>query len=554
MVAARQGAKSFRRTRVANNRLPEPRKLSPEQVVGAIRQFAANLVLSRSTMAASQQSTLLDPPGRNLAYECGYPANPGPEMFRLLHRRNGLARRCNDALPDECFAVHPEIYETEDDVNTKFEQAVVELSRRIPFLSYLHRADRLSGIGRFGVILIGINDGKSLASPVDGVDPKTGEEKARTSKKEPKVTYLTPFAENFVKISATETDELSPRFTQPTFYELTLGQATTDVTLRASRTVKVHWTRIVHLADNREESDLVGTPRLEPILDYLLDLRKIGGGSAEMFWKAAFPGFSFETLPDLVGESVMDEESVREQLLDYMNGLQRYLALDGVTAKPLLPQAIDPTNHARQQLELISATIGIPMRYLLGSEASHQASTQDTGNWNKKISERQRMYLEPFVIRPFIDRLILMGVLPKPVRGSYQIAWRDLNTVSDSDRALITLQRSQAMMQYMSGGCEAIMPVKEFLTLVMGFTPAEAQAIMDSIEANKDKQLTDPLEVKAKELDTQSQIKVAKAAPRPVAAGAAKTKRPVAKPQGGGRNGRAPRRQAGRPAQKTPRG
>ena len=41
--------------------------------------------------------------------------------------------------------------------------------------------------------------------------------------------------------------------------------------------------------------------------------------------------------------------------------------------------------------------------------------------------ERQEGYLTPFVIRPFVDRLIALGVLPTPEEG-YIVFWPDLGT------------------------------------------------------------------------------------------------------------------------------
>lgn len=517
--------------------------LPPAALHGMFRAFLANYATDRASLFARMGGSVgLDAPGRNLAAECGYPTHPTTETYRELYNRWGVATRAVNIWPDECFAVYPQVYETERDVNTRFERALKDLNKRIPFAHYLHRADRLSGIGHYGGLLFGL-PGK-LDTPAPGLDGKTGRPAAKKSQKTPELYYLRPFSEDLLKVTDIDADPNSPRCGQPTWYSITLAAPAGGLS-GATVTARVHWTRVLHVADNREASDVAGVPRLRAVLNYLLDLRKIGGGSAEMFWKGAFPGYSFETVPDALGESVMDEESIKEQFFEYMNGLKRYLALDGVTAKALLPQAVDPTAHATQQLAMICATIGVPMRIFMGTEAGHLASSQDGMTWNRRVAERQSLYLEPMVIRPFVDRLTAMGILPAPAGGDYHVAWRDLNTMSDKDKALVALQRSQALMQYVSGGCEAVMPVKTYLTTILGLTDAEAAANMTALTLVKTP-LTDPLGVDAAARETDAAMKIAKVS-KPVAVPGAGGKKKT-KPQGGGKVGNAPRRSAGRPA------
>lgn len=526
-----------RKTPPTKTQAPPRRSMVYNLLLGALNEVE----ISRRTIAAMRGGEL-DPAGRDLDRECGYPTTVNVLTFRELYARWGICRRVVNVYPDECWAVPPEVYEDEDPtIDTRFEKAWRELNKRINLAHYWHRVDRLTGLGRFGILLMGLsNTGGDLSQPVPGINPVTGKKTVNRPKKDIKLLYLRPFAEDQVQIREVDQNPSSPRFGQPVSYNVSFvdvhaqGPELTSTIQRV-----VHWTRVIHLADNLESSNIAGVPRLEPVLNYCLDLRKIGGSSAEMWYKGGFPGFSFETIPELIGESVMDEASIKEQFEEYMEGLKRYLALDGVTAKPLLPQIADPTPHAMLQLNLIAATIGVPLRTLLGSEMGHLASTQDAGTWNRRIAHRQQTYLDPEVIRATIDRLILIGVLPEPASGTYTIEWRDLNTVTDKDKAMVTLQRSQAMMQYVSGGCEAVMPVHEFLTLIMGLTVDEADEVTRKVEDAKkaNKFLTDPFMMERATQQSTLDIKAAKAKP---------------KPQGGGRTGNPPRKPVGRPAGNQP--
>ena len=46
----------------------------------------------------------------------------------------------------------------------------------------------------------------------------------------------------------------------------------------------VHASRVIHVAEDILDDEVYGIPRLEPLYNYLDDLLKVVGGSAEMFW------------------------------------------------------------------------------------------------------------------------------------------------------------------------------------------------------------------------------------------------------------------------------
>ena len=124
------------------------------------------------------------------------------------------------------------------------------------------------------------------------------------------------------------------------------------------------------------EDEVNGLPRLEAVFNRLLDLEKIVGGSAEMFWRGARPGFQ-----GIVSEgyNMTDEDidELQKQLDEYEHGLRRFLINRGVSLDALAQQVSDPRNHVDVQLQMISAITGIPRRILTGSERGELASTED---------------------------------------------------------------------------------------------------------------------------------------------------------------------------------
>ena len=134
------------------------------------------------TVGSQFYSSLLDP-RRDVNKECHYPetSEVSPEDYKALFDRDPLANRVTSCICKESWQVQPRVYEAEDpDVTTPFEEAWDALQPMTTGASwyrqesggsvwdYLLRADILSGIGHFGVLLMGFDDGKNLQEPVDG--------------------------------------------------------------------------------------------------------------------------------------------------------------------------------------------------------------------------------------------------------------------------------------------------------------------------------------------------------------------------------------------------
>jgi len=439
----------------------------------------AGLTLNRFMSMVSRLWRGAEPdPRRDINAECGYPEQITIDQYRYSFERNGIATRVVSVFPDECWALQPEVVETDEAVETPFEKAWKEFDTQVSAIHYLHRVDVISGIGNYGLLFIGFDDlvpGDLLTKPAT---PAPGR----------KVLFLRAFDQSQVQIAEWETDMTSPRYGQPKHYNITFADSRTDEPggIGVDHTQRrVHWSRVLHVADNRLSSDFFGMPRQMNVYDRLCDLRKALGGSAEMLWRAGFPGLSLETDPSLgdVELSADDEAFTRKQAEEYSNSLSRILLLKGMTAKNLGGNVTSPEYHIQVQLQAIAITIKCPLRILIGTEESKLSSTQDSKTWNKRLKLRQDKYIEPMLFRPFIDRMIQMGVLAPPAAPSgYTIRWSDLNSPTDQDRAEVASKITEAMAKYVAGAVDQLCPPLEYLTLVLGFTTVQAQVIINAGE------------------------------------------------------------------------
>jgi len=238
-----------------------------------------------------------------------------------------------------------------------------------------------------------------------------------------KLLFVRAFDEALVQIVQYEANPLNPRYGQPIMYRVTLNdprELHSGVGLPMA-TIRVHWSRIIHLADNHHtagSSVVFAAPRMRPVLNRLLDLRKLYSGSAEGYWRSGcMPMTVFSTVPQLGGDVRIDLGSIRDMMEQAENGLQRWIALMGMSASQLAPQIVDPGGQIQVQLEAICIKIGCPVRVFKGSERGELASSQDDSAWNDRLRERNLGYTTPKIVVPFIDRLISLGVLPEPGKG-----------------------------------------------------------------------------------------------------------------------------------------
>lgn len=411
-----------------------------------LKQLA--LRMNKSLYRSQVLRDMLNEGDRSIDKECGYPDNVSVEDYLKIISRNGLASRANDILPSESWSVKPIVRETKDADATEFEKAWEKLVLDADVYNYLYRADVLSGVGSYGILLLGTSSG-TLKTPLTKAD---------------ELLYLKPFSEVSVDISQSEDNPNSPRFGKPTLYQVTVNATSEEPEPADGVKLMVHHTRVIHLADNRLSSDIFGVPRLQTVYNYLLDIKKILGGSGEMFWKGGFPGYSFEVNNDADGAE-LDPSTIKEEMELYSNGLQRYLAISGVSAKSLAPQVADPQNHVTTNVKAIAMALGIPYRIFLGTEEAALASSQDKSTWNTRIRKRQEGYLSPLVLRPFIDRLMDVGILPEV--ESYTIEWPDLNSPTDKDKAEIAKLRTEALGDYVQRDVSMVLSPKQFLHQIM---------------------------------------------------------------------------------------
>ena len=341
---------------------------------------------------------------RNYYTTLGYPNALSFSDFKSLYDRDGLAGRIVDLPAQDTWKKPPRISE-EGNTDTAFCKAWMELVEAQKVWSVLTRLDKLVGLGRYGVLVIGTR----------GVELKDEVEKG-TLAQPSDVLYLRPLSEASVEYGKEDLveEETNPRYGLPERYRIALSEGNKEA---------VHWSHVIHVAEGCTENELEGRPRLRRCYNSLLDATKLAGGTAEAVWLLMRQG---TVVTNKEGYSI-DREDIEDQVEAFLHDLARTLIAEGIEVGFPGGQMLDPTGAFDVTIQRVAAGANMPQRVLVGSAKGELAAAEyDSKEWAKEIRSRQSSFAEPEILRPFIDRLIEFGALPEPKSG-YEVGEMDDN-------------------------------------------------------------------------------------------------------------------------------
>jgi len=396
----------------------------------------------------------------------GYPHELRFDDFLAMYQRGGIASRIVKAPTQSTWRDIPVIRDEKGDSAKKTDKDGNPNKNYSPFVEkvetffdannvfhYLERADRIAGIGQYSILVMGFADGLDLSRPMSGKH---------------KLIYLQPYSEKSAQIASFENNPANPRYGLPLTYRV--QQSTPSAGGRVmSRAISVHHSRVLHIAENLEENDVYGMPRLLSVFNNLIDLHKVSGASAETFWLNSRPGVNFSIDKD----ATIDAETkaaMKQQVEDFSNQLKRYMTTQGVTAQTINAQIADPKSNFDILISQIAGAAGIPQRILIGNEQGQLASGQDENNWSDRVKERRENYATPRILNPFVKKMIETGNLDQP-NGTFWIEWPE-TALPPEKIAALNLQKAQTLSAYANSPAAAtIVPEAEFRTDFLGMSP-----------------------------------------------------------------------------------
>jgi uncharacterized protein len=413
---------------------------------------------------------------RNIYAALGYPESLTFDNFLGRYFRQDMAKAIIDRPVKASWKGDITVLENTKTKKTKFEKQWNELYTKLKLKSIFVRADKLTGLGRYSVLLLGLNDVTSNVGFRNKV------------RKGSKLVYVKPFSEESATIEELENDQRNKRYGLPKYYKIRLkneklsSSSTRGKTKMAATfddSIIVHYSRVIHITEDILEDEIYGLPSLEVVFNRLLDLEKLVGGDAEMFWRGARPGYTGSVKPDyeMTPEMLAD---LQDQIKEFEHNLKRVLVNEGIDYKSLEQQIADPSAHVDVQVQMISAVKGIPKRILIGSERGELSSAQDKQEWDSYVASRREEVNEPCILRPFIDHMIEYKIIEAPKNNDYIIIWDKLFSLSDKEKVDLGKNRAVALKEYSTNpAAQYMIPYDMFLKFLLGLDDNQISTIVE---------------------------------------------------------------------------
>lgn len=387
--------------------------------------------------------------------------------YKARYDRDSIAGRIVDVPANYTWRNPPRILDGTA-ADTPFCKDLASIDERLKLYNRLEKVDRLSGVGRYGLLFLGSKTGgKDLQQPLaqaNGPDD---------------LAYLSVFSEGHSFIQGLEDKTNSERFGQPLLYQLDLtrglasgsrGLAMVGGLAQLSHQ-RVHWSRLIHVAECVDEDEVFGVPRLQRVWNLMDDLIKCVGGSGEAFWRSADRGLQIDVDKDMQWDPE-DKKDLENQIEEYVQDFRRIMRTRGVTMKDLGSNGVNPRGVFAVVSSLLVGATGIPLRILFGPERGQFSLGEERVGFLQTIQDRQRGYAEPDILRRTIDRLIEKGFVRKPTSARYTAEWPNLLKPTEAESAQIANQYGQAAAQFSAqAGKQTILSVEECRAFFPGVDP-----------------------------------------------------------------------------------
>jgi len=413
---------------------------------------------------------------RDLYASFGYLQQPQYQDYRNLFDRQGLATRAVEKFANDTWNRPPVIIDGDarsdnEEKATPFLKGWNALSKRLKLWQAIRQADIMLGFSRYSVLFMGA-PGEKFSEPAgnDGL------------------FYIQAFDESQAGIASYIKDTKSSLYGMPENYNVSFNAV--DAGIDISQGGLVHYTRVIHVAENKLSSRIYGRPRLQTVINRLFDLEKVTGGGAEAAWLSVFKGMLLLTRDgaELPAKGSQEETYLNEQITNFMHRIQRFATLSDVDVHDLGVDSINIGDIYGVLSDDFAGSLGIPKRILYGSERGELASSQDKTEWNGVIDSRRTNFAEPEVLNPVIDWCIVHKAVPAPASGSYSTEWAEVYPMSKKERVEYANLLAAGAASVTGGVPEEALDSNEWRTAAgqPARTPEQIQAIEEKIAEEQD--------------------------------------------------------------------
>ena len=421
----------------------------------------------------------------------GYPKTlAGTDGFESMYRysrREGIANRLTWGVAKTCWRDGFDVYASSEDDAEKILEDELNKLFKAGLNKKIEAADILNRIGRMAVLFVGVPDNQEPDQPLGRVvgNPDNFIENL----------YFIPYGYDGVTITQQVSDVTDPRFGLPEFYTLQKLNLSDNEKDNNTKSIRAHWSRVIHLNENALDSDIEGMGALEPIFNRILDLDKTLGGSAEAYFRNAKGKIAYEIEKDFAAGLLTDpaaKAAFQDGAEKFTNEMQDHTVAAGSKVKTLPTPHASPLDTAKVSLWAIAGYSGYPLRILTGEGAGQLAGSEDQLAVNQITRDRQRTVCAPWVCRLFeiLQQAGMLKALPEDyeIRFPVQEAATEKQKADNGDKKAATILKIVQAKSQLGG---------EGIDLKSAFTACGAEDVtveepeIDDLESPDDDEIID---------------------------------------------------------------
>jgi|VirMetMinimDraft_7_1064189.scaffolds.fasta_scaffold15935_4 hypothetical protein len=396
----------------------------------------------------------------------GFPKTLTFQHFYQMYRRNGFAKAAVNKTIGKTWQSNPYLQENDDaDDVTPLEKNFDAFFERLRFWQVLAESDRRSLVGKYAGVIFRFADGKRFNEPVDRVMSGLNG-----------LVEIIPAWEGQLIVSEWDQDETSLNYGKPTMFMFIESSVSGS---NQTRQFDCHPDRVFVWS---EDGSTFGASMLESGYNDLITAEKVIGAGGEGFWKNAKSAPVLSVDKDATREKMAAAmgvsadglaQAMDDQVSDWQQGFDAMLMLQGITAETISVTLPTPGEFVNVALQPFAASIGMPLKILVGMQTGERASQEDSDEWAVTNMSRRSNVVKPNIMK-IVERLVEVGVFPE-AGDEYSIEWDDLTESSMQEK----IDRAGKMAdinvkQTQSGGIEPVFTEAEIRETI-GFDPLPAQ-------------------------------------------------------------------------------
>lgn len=424
---------------------------APPELMMALNNLAERQIAASRQLAAFGTGSIDSK--RPRAYcEYGFPDNPCFDEFYRVYKRHGIGHGALMQVLDKTWQTSPWLIEGEDEFDesrdeTQWEKDVKRLFKKKNIFAAIKETDKRKMVGGYAGLIIQVKDSKKWNQKLDKISAAA-------------IVKFIPVWRGSLEVTAWDTNEASPTYGQPTMYSY---KEHTEAIGSSPRMVEMHPSRVIIFGSLTEPESIY-----EPVLNALISLEKVTGGSGEAYIKAAARalhiGFDATTdLSQLARAHGMKPDQIGELYNEVVQGVSRgidsAIITQGGTVETITSAVPDPQQPFEVNLQEVGAGMQVPSTIIVGRQTGTLASNEDVKAFNRFGQSRRENEVGPNT-RLVVDWLMEHGVVEQ--KEDYEVMWDELTESTDAEKLENVVKMADVNQKMLASG-EQVFSVEKML-------------------------------------------------------------------------------------------